>query len=227
MIDWINRTRQVIQPRLVRFVRKIPEYLPNWSRPVLKPFYGIYEYIYGKAHSSIKEEMLVHTPMGLYIYVNYWDFVEREIANGTYEKRYADFFCSKVQEGDVVVDVGAHIGYFSLLASERVGDEGYVYSFEPVPRNYERLMRNLKVNQVENVKAYNLGLSDKSETLSFSVPREIPAEATLCTITWSEISKIAKLHKDVVRSKLVPFDWFYEIENLEKISKVKIDQGEK
>jgi len=167
--------------------------------------------------------MLIKTPMGPSIYVNYWDYVEREIANGSYEKRYVDFFCSKVQKDDVVVDVGAYIGYFSLLASCRVFDKGCVYAFEPVPRNYERLMRNLKVNQAEHVKAYNFGLSDKNETLFINVPIENPAEATLYKITATEISQQINRKKFVVEARLKPFDEFYIEEGLKKVNIIKID----
>ena len=208
--------------KLVRLLGKFPEYVPDWSKPVLRPFSGIYSRLYRAIYSSIKEEELVKTPMGPYIYVRWWDCVERGCALGTWERRYMELFCSKIKEGDVVVDVGAYIGYFSLLASERVGDKGCVYAFEPVPRNFERLMRNLKVNQVKNVKAYNFGLSDKDETLSLSVPRDIPAESSLAS-SWTELTKDIKLNKDIVKAKLIPFDQFYKDENLSRVDIVKID----
>lgn len=209
--------------KLVRVLRKIPEYVPDWSKPILRPFSGIYSKVYGGVYSSIssiKEEELVKTPMGPYIHVNYWDIVERDCAIGSWERRYMDFFCSKIKEGDVVVDIGAYIGIFSLLASERAS---FVYSFEPVPRNYERLIRNIKANKAENIKAYNLGLSDRNEILSISVPTENPAESTLCQSNWTEISEGIKMQKDIVKAKLIPFDQFYKDEGLNKVNVVKID----
>lgn len=211
-----------LKAKLVRGFGKVPEYVPDWSKPVLRPFSGVYSRLYRAIYSSIKEEELVKTPMGPYIYVRWWDCVERGCALGTWERRYIELFCSKIKEGDVVVDVGAYIGVFSLLASERVGDKGCVYAFEPVPRNFERLMRNLKVNQVKNVKAYNFGLSDKDETLSLSVPRDIPAESSLAG-SWTELTKDIKLNKDIVKAKLIPFDQFYKDENLSRVNIVKID----
>ena len=212
--------------KLVRLLVKIPEYVPDWSKPILRPFSGIYSKVYRSLFFNFfnyMEEELVKTPMGPLIYVNYKDNVEREIAIGTYERKYIDFFCSKIREGDVVVDVGAYIGYFSLLASERSGDKGCVYAFEPVPRNYERLIRNLKVNQVKNVKAYNFGLSERNEILSFSVPREIPAEASLYQSNVTEIFRGIKMQKDVIEARLKPFDIFYNEEGLNKVNVVKID----
>lgn len=207
---------------LVKRLSRIPEYVPDWSKPILRPLSKIFTSIYRLIYSSIKEEKLVKTDKGPYIYVNYWDSVERECANGTYERKYVDFFCSRIEEGDVVLDVGAYIGYFSLLASKRVSAEGRVYSFEPIPRNYERLMRNVKVNQANNIRAYNLGLSDRDETSSFSVPREMPAESSLAG-SWAEISGGIKLTKDTVKARLMPFDQFYKDVGLSKVDVVKID----
>lgn len=212
----------ILKAKLVKLLGRAPEYVPDWSKPVLRPFSGVYSHIYKLAYSSIKEEELVRTPMGPYIYVRWWDCVERGCALGSWERKYMEIFCQKIKEGDVVVDVGAYIGVFSLLASERVGNKGCVYAFEPVPRNYERLMRNLKVNQVKNVKAYNLGLSDKNETLSFSVPRENPAESSLAG-SWTELTKGIKLNKDMIKAKLIPFDQFCEDEGLNEVNIVKID----
>ncbi|MFX0206160.1 MAG: FkbM family methyltransferase [Candidatus Hodarchaeota archaeon] len=209
---------------IVRFVSHIPRYYPDWFKQLVKPLSGIYSYISKIIYSSIKEEILVKTLAGPWIYVNYQDPVERKIAEGIYEKTYVDFFYSKVQSGHVVVDIGAYIGYFSLLASERVGNDGCIYAFEPVPRNYKRLMKNFKLNRVENVKAYNFGLSDKNETLIINVPKENPAESTLYRHTVTEISRNLKCEKASVKIQLKSFDQFCMEEDLNnEVNIVKID----
>jgi FkbM family methyltransferase len=60
----------------------------------------------------------------------------------------------------VVVDVGAHVGYFSLLAARKVGPNGKVFSFEPDPINYELLQRNINLNGYTNVTAVNAAVAD-------------------------------------------------------------------
>lgn len=220
--EGMNKVRTLKQ-KMIKLLGKIPEHVPHWSKPILRPFSGIYSKVYRRAYSSIKEEKLVKTPMGPLIYVNYWDSVEREIANGTYERKYIDSFRSRIKEGDIVIDVGAYIGIFSLIASKQVDNKGCVYAFEPVPRNYDRLMRNMGVNKAENIKAYNLGLSDKNETLPINVPKEIPAEATLYQCSVTEISKGIEIQKDIIQARLITFDWFYNNERLNKVNVVKID----
>jgi FkbM family methyltransferase len=68
-----------------------------------------------------------------------------------YEETITNFIKENVKEGDVVLDVGAHIGYYTLLMSRLVGPSGKVYSFEPSPRNFAILKRNVKVNGYKNI----------------------------------------------------------------------------
>ena len=56
-----------------------------------------------------------------------------------------------IKQGDTVVDVGAHIGYFTLLFSHQVTNLGQVFAFEPDPQNFQMLQRNVAVNDLDNV----------------------------------------------------------------------------
>jgi len=64
---------------------------------------------------------------------------------------------------DVVVDVGAHLGRYTLISSRRVGEKGKVFAIEGEPLYYEMLNKNLKLNKVSNVIAINcvVGSEDK------------------------------------------------------------------
>ena len=70
---------------------------------------------------------------------------------GFYEKYETELFKRLVKKGMVVVDVGANIGYYTLLAAHLVGDEGKVFAFEPDPNNYSLLCKNIEVNGYRNV----------------------------------------------------------------------------
>lgn len=65
-----------------------------------------------------------------------------------------------LKEGDVFVDVGAHIGYYTLLAAKKVGT-GKVYAFEPHPDNIAILQKNIEVNGYSNVEIIQNAVSDK------------------------------------------------------------------
>ena len=62
---------------------------------------------------------------------------------GVWEARETEFLRTLLREGDTFVDVGANIGYFSVLAAGCIGSRGYLIAFEPEPRNLELLRMNL------------------------------------------------------------------------------------
>ncbi len=71
------------------------------------------------------------------------------------------------EPGDVVIDVGAHVGVVSCyLAKKWPGIT--VYAFEPIPANYDRLVRNIKANGLTNIAAHNLAVTDDGRTLVLS-----------------------------------------------------------
>jgi FkbM family methyltransferase len=66
--------------------------------------------------------------------------------NGVYEETEARLFERSIRPGDVVVDVGGHIGYYTLLAARAVGPNGHVYAFEPERGNFAVLAANVADN---------------------------------------------------------------------------------
>jgi FkbM family methyltransferase len=73
--------------------------------------------------------------------------------SGVWEPNVTPVFRSLLGPGDVCVDVGAGIGYYTLLASGLVDPGGHVYALEPAPRPYAALCSNLELNGVSNVTA--------------------------------------------------------------------------
>jgi FkbM family methyltransferase len=71
---------------------------------------------------------------------------EKDYWLGTYEPELQAAISSLAQPGMVVYDIGANIGYVSLLLRRKVGEKGQVYAFEPLPENLERLRTNLALN---------------------------------------------------------------------------------
>jgi FkbM family methyltransferase len=86
---------------------------------------------------------------------------------GKYEPEQTKLFGELVKPGDVVFDVGAHFGYYTLLASKLVGDSGKVISFEPSPANLARLYRHIELNSRRNVQVLELAVSDHEGTARF------------------------------------------------------------
>jgi FkbM family methyltransferase len=71
-------------------------------------------------------------------------------AERVWEPEETSFVMKTLQPGMVFVDVGAHIGYYTLIASSIVGDSGKVFAFEPDPGNFAFLQKNVRVNHCRN-----------------------------------------------------------------------------
>lgn len=78
------------------------------------------------------------------------------------EPHVSSLFRSMLKEGMVVVDVGAAMGFYTLLAAKRIGNSGLCYSFEPDPYCFKTLVKNINVNSWNNVKPFQLALSDRN-----------------------------------------------------------------
>jgi len=78
-----------------------------------------------------------------------------------------------LRRGDGFIDVGANIGYYTLLASKLVGEDGLVLAFEPSPPNLARLADNLMLNRCNNVLLFSEALSDAGTDARLSLPWHI------------------------------------------------------
>jgi FkbM family methyltransferase len=91
------------------------------------------------------------------------------ILNGTYEREQTRLFAEWIRPGDTVLDVGAHVGYYSLLASVLAGDGGTVWAFEPDPRNFSFLELHARINGRSNIRAERAAVSDANGTARFGL----------------------------------------------------------
>jgi len=80
---------------------------------------------------------------------------------GVWEKEVTDLLRAITKEGMVLVDVGAHIGYFTLLGARLVGETGEVFAFEPDIKNFSLLDKNVGLNGYENVIRVKKAVTDK------------------------------------------------------------------
>ena len=91
-------------------------------------------------------------PDGLLLEVIPRDVIGAPVALfGIYEFAVTQLLRSFLEPGDVFVDVGANVGYYSVIAGGAVGKEGHVFAFEPNPRVRARLERNVALNQLLGV----------------------------------------------------------------------------
>jgi FkbM family methyltransferase len=96
--------------------------------------------------------------------------IHRQIFMGCFARDMTKWAHALLPRGGAFLDVGAHAGYFSLLASHRLGSSGRVFAIEPNPRTFSALQRHLTQNAVSNVDAMMCGLADRDGILGLHLP---------------------------------------------------------
>lgn len=112
--------------------------------------------------------------LGFKIIVNPMDRGEEQLLLSCQLYNYHElaFLEEFLREGDVFLDLGAHVGVFTLVASRAVGKTGKVLSVEPHPESYQRLRRHLELNSIKNVIPLNVAVSDKTEICTMGLIQE-------------------------------------------------------
>lgn len=98
----------------------------------------------------------------------------RSFVYGTWEPEVLSAVTSTVTKGMTVIDIGAHIGYYTLLFAKLVGASGRIISFEPLPQNFALLKENVALNHLDNVLVLPQAIFSRDEEILISVPDDQP-----------------------------------------------------
>ncbi len=101
-------------------------------------------------------------------------FRHRAFLYGTWEPKVVQALKEAVVPGGVAVDVGAHVGFYTLLFCRLVGPHGRVIAFEPLAGNFATLRENLELNRCGQAVAIRAAVLDRSGEIEYTVPREEP-----------------------------------------------------
>jgi len=113
------------------------------------------------------------TPFGFKVHVQLQDVIQRNIwLTGRWEPLITECFRGTLAPGDTFVDVGANIGYYSLLASRLVGQTGRVYAIEASPTILTLLQENIALNHAHNVEVKHAIVSDHDGEQEFWLAAE-------------------------------------------------------
>ena len=93
------------------------------------------------------------------------------ILGGSYEPEQTKLFERHVRPGDTVLDVGAHVGYYTVLSAVLAGERGAVWAFEPNPANARFLRRHAEINGLAGVRVTQAAVSDANGTARFGFGR--------------------------------------------------------
>ena len=149
------------------------------------------------------------------------DLSDRYVSRGCllddYEPIESNFIRDSIKEGDTFLDIGANIGWFSLLASKLVGSKGKIVAFEPRKTTFKYLTKSISQNRIgKYVKAHNLALADKPGSLEIGWAEGTPNPGG----THLVFSKNENYHYQTVDVKTL--DSFFN-KDFSKVDFIKID----
>jgi FkbM family methyltransferase len=123
-------------------------------------------------------------------------------------------FCSNVlKKGQTVIDIGANIGYYALTEASIVGVSGRVYAIEPVSKNIELLINNIKLNNLENINTYQCAIGNYNGNIDIGISEY----SNLCSAT----NKIGILKYETV--PIITLDKFITTNKLEQPDVIRMD----
>jgi FkbM family methyltransferase len=178
---------------IIRQLRKLTQYLalavlPN---PVLANGYKLYW------HKNIYADAIVYS-------------------TGKYDEDTCHLLQNLTCPGMIALDIGAHLGYFTLLLADIVGNKGKVYSFEPQPLNCDAIRKSAKANGFNNITVIPKAVSNKSEMLDLYFINEGDGIASI----YKGAESRGQQHLTV---ESIALDTFFEKEGWLPIDIIKMD----
>ncbi len=140
------------------------------------------------------------------------------VSSGIYHKQMTKLIKSTITKGMVCLDVGANIGYFTLILARLIGQEGKVFAFEPEPHNFDLLEKNIAINGYHNITPIQKAVSNKNGKAKLFLNRVSLAGHSLATPRKSERQFV----RDTIEIEQQTLDTFFRDYD-GKVDFVKID----
>jgi FkbM family methyltransferase len=132
---------------------------------------------------------------------------------GEFERHETRKFIHSIRSDDVVIDLGANIGYFSLIASKYIGSKGHVFAFEASPKVYELLCKNCSLSN-KNISPFNLAVADQEGTLKFNLPQNPQEQGS---------GSLSKNNMGDIEVESLSIDRFAQTEKITRLDLIKMD----
>jgi FkbM family methyltransferase len=146
------------------------------------------------------------------------DQLQRQIYFGLYEPDETPFFRGRLRPGDVFFDVGANVGYYSLMAAEMCGPTGQVHSFEPVAENAAVLAENAALNRLDNITLNRVAVTDGASDEITIFKRQSGSNSG-----WASIAPSPKRGNLAVTVPATSLDRYVAERGVGRVSLMKLD----
>lgn len=136
----------------------------------------------------------------------------------THEPLSTKLIVQLLKKGMTCLDIGANIGYYVLLESKIVGNDGRVIAVEPSPQNYDCIKKNIELQKLENIKAFNFAAGDTNGNIRFFVNER----SNGCKVLL-EGEKLPNRPGTVIHVPVRKIDDFLNDEGIEKVDFIRMD----
>ena len=140
-----------------------------------------------------------------------WEW-KLEMLLRNYEKNTVKYFKENIKPGMTVIDIGAHIGYYTLIFSKLVGPNGKVFAFEPEKENFLLLEKN--TCHLKNVERHEKAVSDKNGSIDFF---------KIIGSTGCHSVLPPQIDNEKITVESITIDSFLEKKSINKVDFLKID----
>jgi FkbM family methyltransferase len=170
----------------------------------------------GAAYSRAGERLTPLPDHGFSLYLDMRSPTHRSYASASSESHVVRHLLEVLRPGDVVIDVGAYVGFFTILCARAVRPGGSVIAFDPVPDNCERIARSAAANGLDNATTEARALGDRIGSARLGVSRETGGAA-------SSTSSLEAPGTEVLTVPVETLDAYVERAGLARLDLVKID----
>jgi len=170
--------------------------------------------IYNSLSKKILPEFIEYE--GMKIFLDSEDSIYFEMTDMRHEAYELSLFKQELQDANIVFDIGANIGLYSLVASRAIKNEGKVYSFEPDPISFSNLQHNIEGNSIQNVILINKAVSSKNGLAKLSSSYS----ETMRTLNY--LTTTPENSKKTIDIETISLDDFFKTRS-QKVDVIKID----
>jgi FkbM family methyltransferase len=189
----------------IPFIKKIP---------FIRRYY--FKYLKNWATINNNREVEINIIHNIKMKLTIKDWVQYNLfIYGKYEENETLLWEKLVKKSSVILDIGANVGYFSLLAS-KINPKSSIFSFEPIKHTFDRLSYNVKQNNFQNIKLFNCAISDENRILSINVGNEN---------NWgmSSVNNHEFTSGKIENINAISIDNFVKEEKIQRVDLIKLD----
>lgn len=161
---------------------------------------------------------LCQMPNGFRMMLDLRDPMQTDIYYGLYETGLQQIICSLLEPGMIFFDLGAHVGFYTLTAAQRVGKQGAVHAFEPLNANFVLLQASIAANQFSNVQLQRVAVTDHAGAVTLHIPNQSAHNA-------SGFATVMEFFPDALTETVptISLDEYTQTHNIPHIDFIKMD----